>query len=150
MSGLIGGDDIPRAEHSLGNAITSTILLSVLIMVAGLAQAELWLRLIGASQTVLPYARDYLTIILVGIVFMTFAMAMNGLIRAEGNAHIPMIGMIIRAVLNIILDAIFIIPLEMGIKGAAPVTVISQLISVIYFMRYYLTGRAFSKFIKET
>jgi putative MATE family efflux protein len=77
--------------------------------------------------------------------FMAFAMALNNLIRAEGNARTPMIGMIIGAVLNIILDAIFIIPLDMGIRGAALATVISQLVSVLYFVRYYLSGKSFLK-----
>jgi len=145
ISRLIGARNVPRAERALGNALTSNIMLSVLIMAAGLSNADFWLRLMGASETILPYARDYMTIILIGMVFMTFAMASNGLIRAEGNARVPMTGMIIGAASNIILDAIFIIPLGMGIKGAALATVIAQLISVTYFVSYYLTGKSFLK-----
>jgi len=143
MSRLIGGGNIPRAEHTLGNAVTSTIALSALIMIIGLSNTDFWLRLMGASETILPYARDYMKIILIGMFFQTFAVALNSLIRAEGNARIPMAGMIIGAVLNIILDAIFIIPLGMGIRGAALATVIAQLISVVYFMSYYFTGKGF-------
>jgi len=145
ISRLIGAGKASRAEHALGNALTSNVILSVLIMTAGLSNVDFWLRLMGASETILPYARDYMTIILVGMVFMTFAMASNGLIRAEGNARVPMTGMIIGAGSNIILDAIFIIPLGMGIKGAALATVIAQLISVAYFMSYYFTGKSFLK-----
>jgi putative MATE family efflux protein len=145
ISRLIGADNVPRAEHALGNAITANIVLSVTLMAAGLANPDFWLRLMGSSETILPYARDYMTIILIGMFFMTFAMALNNLIRAEGNARIPMTGMIIGAVLNIILDAIFIIPLGMGIKGAALATVIAQLISVLYFMSYYFSRKSFLK-----
>lgn len=145
ISRLIGAGNVPRAKRVLGNALTTNIILSVLVMVAGLSNADFWLKLMGASETILPYARDYMTIILIGMVFKTFAMASNGLIRAEGNARVPMTGMIIGAVSNIILDAIFIIPLGMGIKGAALATVIAQLISVVYLMSYYFSGRSFLK-----
>jgi len=145
ISRLIGADNASKAERTLGNAITSTIVLSAIIMVVGLSNTDTWLRLMGASETILPYARDYMTIVLSGKVFPTFAMALNGLIRAEGNARVAMTGMIMGAILNIIFDAIFIIPLDMGVKGAALATVIAQLISVVYFMRYYFTGKSFLK-----
>ncbi|MFC2006873.1 MATE family efflux transporter [Chloroflexota bacterium] len=145
ISRLIGARNIPRAERALGNAFTSTIMLSAVIMIVGLANVDFWLRLMGSSETVLPYARDYMTIILIGTFFRTSAMTLNGLIRAEGNARVPMTGMIIGALLNIILDAIFIIPLGMGIKGAALATVVAQLVSVLYLISYYLAEKSFLK-----
>jgi putative MATE family efflux protein len=143
ISRLIGAGNNLRAEHALGNAITSTVVLSSIVMIVGLSNPDLWLRLMGASETVLPYARDYMTIILIGNVFRSFAMSQNALIRAEGNARVPMTGMIMGAGLNIALDAIFIIPLGMGIKGAATATVIAQVITSLYFLRYYLSGKSF-------
>jgi len=145
ISRLIGANNVPRAEHALGNAFSGTIIASAIIMIVCLSNVEFWVRLMGASETILPYARDYMTIILFGMFFMTFAMSMNTLIRAEGNARVPMIGMIIGAGSNIVLDAIFIIPLEMGVKGAALATVVAQLISTIYFLSYHLTGKSFLK-----
>jgi putative MATE family efflux protein len=145
ISRLIGADNVPRAEHALGNSITSTVVLSAVIMIVGLANVDFWLRLMGASETILPYARDYMTIILFGMFFQTYAMAISSLIRAEGNARIPMVGMILGAVLNIILDAVFIIQMGMGVAGAALATVIAQLISVVYFMSYYFYGKSFLK-----
>jgi len=139
----IGAGNIIRAERVLGNVITSTVILSLLLMATGLSDADFWLGLMGASEAVLPYARDYMTIILIGFLFQTEAMALNSMIRAEGNARVAMTGMIIGAVLNIILDAIFIIPLDMGIKGAALATMIAQLVSVAYLTGYYLSGRSF-------
>jgi putative MATE family efflux protein len=143
ISRLIGADNISRAEHALGNAFSGTIVLSAVLMIVGLSNTDFWLRLMGASETILPYARDYMTIILFGMFFQTFAMSMNTLIRAEGNARFPMIGMIIGAGLNIVLDAVFIIPLGMGIKGAALATVLAQLVSSVYFLSYHLTGKSF-------
>jgi putative MATE family efflux protein len=145
ISRLIGGGNPPRAERALGNAITSIVGLAAIITIAGLSATDFWLRLMGASETILPYARDYMSIILVGMVFRTFAMASNALIRSEGNARVPMTGMIIGAVANIILDAIFIIPLDMGIKGAALATVIAEVISAAYFTRYYFSSKSFLK-----
>ena len=124
ISRLIGADNVPRAEHALGNAFSGTIILSALVMIVGLSNPDFWLRLLGSSETILPYARDYFTIILYGMFFQTFAMSMNTLIRAEGNARVPMIGMIIGAGINLILDPIFIILLDMGVAGAAWATVI--------------------------
>lgn len=145
ISRSIGAGDIDKAERTLGNALTANIIFSVTLMVVCLAAPDFWLRLMGSSETILPYARDYMTIIIFGMFFMTFAMAMNNLIRSEGNARIPMIGMITGAVANIILDAVFIIPLGMGIQGAALATVLAQMISVAFFLRYYFAGKSFLK-----
>ncbi len=145
ISRLIGAGDISRSERALGNAITANIVLSAIITIVGLVNIDFWLSLMGSSETILPYARDYMAIILLGVAIPTFAMVLNGMVRAEGNARVAMIGMIIGAGLNIVLDAIFIIPLHMGIKGAALATVIAQLISVMYFLRYYLSGNSFLK-----
>jgi putative MATE family efflux protein len=145
ISRLIGGNNVPRAERALGNAVTPTIVLSAVIMIIGLSNTDFWLRLMGSSETILPYARDYMTIILIGNVVQTFAMTISMLITAEGNARVAMTGMITGAVANIILDAIFIIPLEMGVKGAAWATVLSQIISVTYLLSYYFRGKSFLK-----
>ena len=145
ISRSIGAGDLTKAERTLGNALTTNIVLSVIIMAAGLANPDFWLRLMRASETILPYARDFMTIILFGTVFSTLSMALNSLIRAEGNARVPMTGMIIGAILNIILCAVFIIPLDMGVRGSALATVIAQLISVLYFMSYFFGGKSFLK-----
>jgi putative MATE family efflux protein len=145
ISRLIGRGDNEKAERALGNAITSCVGLSVFIMIIGLANIDFWLKLVGASSTILPYSRDYLSIILIGMVPGTIAMSFNGWIRAEGNARVSMVGMIIGAGLNIIFDAIFIVGLRWGVSGAAWATVISQLISVLYFLSYFFTGKSFLK-----
>ncbi|MBN2238743.1 MAG: MATE family efflux transporter [Dehalococcoidales bacterium] len=143
ISRLIGSNNIKRAERALGNALCLNVLLSLIIMAAILIDADFWLRLIGSSESILPYGRDYLTFVIIGMVFQTFSMANNGLITSEGNAKVAMIGMVIGAGSNIVLDAIFIIPLGMGIKGAAIATSIAHLISAIYFLMYWLKGKGY-------
>ena len=145
ISRLLGAGKKDRAELALGNSISATFILSAVVLVVGLINPDFWLRLMGASESILPYAREYMVIILFGMVFMTLGMALNGLVRSEGNAKVAMVGVIIGAGLNIVLDAIFIISLDMGIKGAAWATVIAQFISVLYFARYYLSDKSHLK-----
>ena len=138
ISRALGARDFEKAERTLGNAILLAVILGVLIAIVGLSNSSFWLRLIGASETILPYARDYLDIILIGTVFRIFAMSASSLVRAEGNARVAMISMLIGAILNILLDAVFILALNMGIKGAAIATVLSQVVTSLYIIRYYL------------
>ncbi|MBA7681982.1 Multidrug export protein MepA [subsurface metagenome] len=138
ISRSLGARDFEKAERTLGNAILLAVILGVLIAIVGLSNSSFWLRLVGASETILPYAKDYLDIILLGTAFRIFAMGINQLVRAEGNARVAMISMLIGAILNILLDAVFIIALGMGIKGAAIATVLSQVVTTLYIIYYYL------------
>lgn len=142
ISRQLGAGDRKSAELTLGNCFTIAAIFSAVIVAGGYADVDFWLRLMGASDAILPYARDYMVYILAGLVFQIYCMALNGLIRAEGNARVPMIGMIISALVNILLDAVFIIWLGMGIKGAAIATVISELLSCAYLLGYYRRGSA--------
>ncbi len=143
ISRLIGAQNIDKAEKALGNALALNIMLSTIVMIVGLSNAEFWLKLVGASSTILPYAMDYMTFILIGMIFQTFSMANNNLITSEGNARVAMAGMVIGAGSNIVLDALFIIPLDMGIKGAAIATTIAHLISAVYYLNYWLRGKGY-------
>ncbi|HUT67197.1 MAG TPA: MATE family efflux transporter [Dehalococcoidales bacterium] len=145
LSRLLGVRDVARAERVLGNGVTISLILSAVVMVAILPFVDFWLRLIGASDAVLPFAREYLIIIISGAVFNILAMAFLSFARAEGNARVGMTAMILGAVLSIILDAIFIIWLKMGVRGAAFATIISQIAAFIYLLSYYLTGSSYLK-----
>jgi len=145
VSRLLGSGDKEGAELALGNGISLSILLGVLAMVAILPFIDFWLKLIGASEAVLPYAREYLFIIIIGSVFNILAMALLNYARAEGNARVGMTAMILGAGLNIILDAIFIVWLKMGVRGAAMGTVIGQTVSMVYLLAYYLSGSSYLK-----
>ncbi|MFC1906428.1 MATE family efflux transporter [Chloroflexota bacterium] len=137
ISRALGAADIDKAERTLGNSIFLVILLGILIPVIGLTNIGFWLRLLGASETILPYSRDYLEIILLSTVFQTFAMGISQLVRAEGNARVPMLSMLIGSGLNIVLDAVFILALDMGIRGAAIATMLSQITTSAYIVHYY-------------
>jgi putative MATE family efflux protein len=145
ISRLIGAGNMSGSQRALGNALVSAVFLSVILAIVGYANPDFWLRLMGASENILPYARDYMQLILVGLIFQTLGMTFSFLTRAEGNARVSMFGMIIGAVVNIALDALFIIALDMGIFGAALATVIAQIISILYYLSYYFSGKSLLK-----
>jgi putative MATE family efflux protein len=145
ISRLIGGSDHRGAERALGNSLTFSLLFSVILTAAVLPSLNYWLTLIGASTTVLPLASTYLTIIFAGTIIYITNNVLLMMVRAEGNTQVAMISLIIQSVLNIALDAIFIIPLGMGVGGAALATVISQAVSMVYILSYYLTGNSYLK-----
>jgi putative MATE family efflux protein len=143
ISRLIGRNDRTGAERALGNSISVGLLLALLLTAIVLPNIDYWAKLIGASEKVLPLAREYLLIVMSGAVFSVLSSTLMMHIRAEGNARVSMTTMIIAFGLNIIFDAIFIIPLKMGIGGAALATVISQLIATVYALSYYFTRKSY-------
>ncbi len=149
ISRLIGRGDRHAAEHTLGNGITFGIALSVVLMLMFLPFINFWLRLIGASDEVLPFARDYMTIMMAGAGFNVMSNALIGFARAEGNARVAMTAMIISSGLSILLDWIFIVQLGLGIKGAAMSTTISMAFATCYVLYYYLSGSAYLKIRKN-
>src|SRR4030043_1749490 len=145
MSRLIGGDDKSGAERALGNGIAAGVLLSVLMTIIVLPNINFWIKLIGASANVMPFAQDYLLIIMSGTIFNVLSNSLIFYVRSEGNARVAMTTMILAAGLNIVLDAVFMIPLGMGMKGAALATVISQGIAAAYVLIYYLSKSSYVK-----
>lgn len=140
ISRSLGAKDYRRADITLGNAISAILVLSLLVTVLGTIYIVPLLKLFGATDTILPFAYDYTRIILYGTIVFAFSMTVNNIVRAEGNAKVAMLTMVISAGLNIILDPIFIFGLGMGIKGAAIATVISQAVSAIYLVHYFSSG----------
>ncbi|MEN6324881.1 MAG: MATE family efflux transporter [Syntrophomonas sp.] len=133
------------AELIAGNALLLLIIISFALSIPGLLFITPLLQLFGASNDVLPYASDYLRIILLGAVLFGISLGLNNFIRAEGNPRTAMYTMLIGAVANIILDYCFIFMLGLGIKGAALATVIAQGISAVWVLHYFLWGRSFLK-----
>ena len=129
-----------EAELIMANGTVMLIGSSLVLTVIGLLFLDPLLVFFGASGSMLPYAREYMRIILWGAVFQGIGFGMNNFIRAEGNPKIAMFTMLISAVLNTILDPIFIFVFDMGISGAASATVISQAVSAIWVMYYFLYG----------
>ena len=138
ISRTLGASDIGKAERTLGNAIFYVLVLGVLFSAVGLANSTFWLRLVGASETVLPYAKEYFDIVFLSVTFRIGAMGISQLISAEGNARVSMISHVTAFAVNIVLDVVFIIYLGMGIKGAAIATVLAEATSFLYTFHYYL------------
>ena len=142
VSRNLGSGNRERAYKAAGNAFTVSIGFGLVVTILGYALLEPILHLFGAIPVLLEYAREYLSVILAGSAFITFAMATNNIVRAEGRATVAMLTMVLGAVANIILDPIFIFGLNMGIRGAALATVIAQFLSFCFLLFFYLSGRS--------
>lgn len=141
----LGQQKKEEAEHILGNALTLIILISITVTVVGLIFLEPMLLKFGASEATLPYAKQYITIILIGVVFQNVGFGLNNTIRSEGNPRIAMYTMLIGGILNTILDPIFIFVFHMGVRGAAIATVISQAVNTIWVLSYFFSGKSVLK-----
>jgi putative MATE family efflux protein len=142
ISRALGARNLARAENTLGNVISSALGLSIVVTAVILANSGFWMGVLGTTDTIAPYVNDYLTIIIWGAIFQVYAMSVNNTVRAEGNARVAMLTMVIGAVTNIGLDALFIMKLGLGVRGAAIATIIGQACSCIYLTRYYLAGNS--------
>ena len=137
ISGSLGEGNDARAERVLGNVIAAAAALGTCLA----ALAYLWmaplLRLSGADATILPSAREYMRVILLGAPFGTLSFVMNFSIRAEGRPHFAMATQVLGALSNIALDALFVWGLEWGVAGAAWGTILSQMISLLWVSSFY-------------
>lgn len=131
-----------EAEQILGNGTVLLIGQAFLLTLTGLTLLNPLLRLFGASDAILPYARSYLQIIVLGAVFQAVGFGLNAVIRGEGNPRVAMVTMLIGAVLNSILDPIFLFGFGWGMRGAAAATVLAQSASATWVLSYFLTGRS--------
>lgn len=142
----LGQNKKTEAEHILSNALILLIIISALITIIGLIFIEPLLRIFGASADVMPYAKQYVSIILLVTVLQNIGFGLNNVIRSEGNPKIAMTTMIIGGILNIILNPIFIFALNTGIRGSAIATAISQTVSSVWVLHYFLKGKSLLKF----
>ena len=141
----LGEQKKDEAEQIMGNAFVMLVALSLVITVLGLMFLDPLLKLFGASAAVLPYARAYMRIILLGSVFQSIGMGMNNFIRSEGNPRIAMVTMLIGAILNTILDPLFIFVFKWGIAGAAYATIISLAVSAAWVLYHFKYGKSVLK-----
>lgn len=137
------------AEKLIGNSLALSIIISIVIVIIGLMFSNKLLRVFGASDSTIGYAQDYINIIYFGTIFNLMGFSLNHSIRSDGNPRIAMFSMLIGAITNIVLDPIFIFGLNLGVKGAAIATVISQLVSCIWVISYFTTGKSYIKLRKE-
>lgn len=128
-----------EAEDIMGNSFILMIICGVVLTVLGLLWKRPLLYLLGASKITLPYAESYITIYLLGSVFVMIGLGMNSFINSQGFGGVGMLTVLLGAVMNIVLDPIFIFVLKLGVQGAAGATIISQGVSALWIMRF-LTG----------
>lgn len=136
----MGRGDKEKAPYYIGNAVSMLILCGLILCIISLVFLTPLLKAFGAPDEVLPYAKDYVSITAIGFPFMLLTTGGGHLIRADGNPRMTMICNLTGAVINTILDAIFVLGMNMGMKGAALATIIGQIISaaiVIVYMTNY-------------
>ncbi|MGL5355680.1 MAG: MATE family efflux transporter, partial [Cetobacterium sp.] len=127
------------AEKYLGNATSLALMIGIALSFFVITFMNLYIGTLGTSPITEPYARDYLTIVALGFPFLMVGYATNAAVRSDGNPKISMITLLLGAITNIILDPIFIFGLNLGVKGAAIATIISQMISAVWTVGYFLS-----------
>ncbi len=135
-----GEQNTEKAERIIGNSFTMLVICGVVITVCGLIFKRPLLYLFGASDATYPYASDYMTIYILGTVFVMVSLGLNQYINAQGFARVGMITIALGAGVNIVLDPVFIFALDMGVKGAALATIFSQFLSAMWVL-LFLTGK---------
>jgi putative MATE family efflux protein len=161
FSSLIGMGGAPRAaikmgekkdneaEEILANCLVLLIITSIALTVILLATGKKLLMMFGASSETIIYALDYLNIYVIGTIFVMITLGLNSFISTQGFAKISMYTVLIGAVINIVLDPILIFTFNMGVKGAAIATVISQACSAIWVIRFMLGKKTKLKIYKK-
>ena len=137
----LGEKDYRSANDVLANVILLNVLLGALVMAVGLYWLDPILYAFGASDVTITYAREYMEIILWGNILTHIYYGLNSMLRSIGHPKIAMYATIVAVVTNIILDPIFIFVLDMGVRGAALATMISQLVSVIIELVIFLNPK---------
>ncbi len=137
---FMGKGDLDGAEKTLGGCFTMQIGISVVLTAALLLWGRPLLLVFGASENTIQYAVDYLNVYAIGTIFVQLTLGLNAFITAQGFATMSMITVLIGAAVNIVLDPIFIFVLNLGVRGAALATVISQGISCVWVVRF-LNGK---------
>lgn len=144
----MGEGDYDAAEKIMGNCFTALITISIILTAVFTIWGKDMLMQFGASTSTIQYADQYLKIYVFGTIFVQLALGLNSFISTQGHAKFAMTTVLIGAVLNIVLDPIFIYVFDMGVRGAAIATVVSQAVSAIWVIRF-LTSQRSSLHIKR-
>ncbi len=137
------------AEQILGNSLMLILLFNVAVMTLFFVYLDAILLAFGATEKTLPYAREYLQIVLIGNVFISLCYSFNNMMRASGYPKKAMTTMLIGALLNIILDPIFIFVFDLGIAGVAWATVISMFVGMLFVMHHFVQENSLIRLRKE-
>jgi len=142
LSRLLGRGDREMANNAANTALYSSVIIGVLIIVFAAVFIRPILSMLGATDTIMPYALTYARIYVISCVFNVFNVTMNNIVASEGAAKTTMCALLLGAVLNIVLDPIFIYILDMGVAGAAIATAISQFVSTLVYLIYLLCKKS--------
>ncbi|AIY83349.1 MATE efflux family protein [Clostridium baratii str. Sullivan] len=145
----LGEGNRKEAEKYLGNAFIFSIIVALAIMVIGLSFINPILKIFGASSDTIIYAKEYISVILIGSVSCITGFTLNNIIRVDGSPKFAARTMILGCLINVILDPIFIFTFNMGIKGAAIATVLTQVIVFMVIIWYFLSNKSTMKLKRE-
>lgn len=137
ISRQLGRKETGNVNRTAGNGFLMIILISIFFSTLGLLFTDPIMLAFGSTSTILPYASDYGSIIFIGMLWFPFCVSSSNYLRAEGNARQAMTAMLLGLGINVVLDYIFIFPLNMGIKGAALATITGKFATFVYLMRYF-------------
>lgn len=149
LARALGEGNTTKAQKTFGNQIKLTVGFVLFFVLVGYIFQEQLLRVFGANDEIIPFAKKYFNILLLGLPFLGWAMMTNNVIRAEGKPKMAMLTMIIPAVSNIILDYILIYQFNMGITGAAIATSSGYILSGLYTLWFFVSGRNELKLIPD-
>ncbi|MCF0167531.1 MAG: polysaccharide biosynthesis C-terminal domain-containing protein, partial [Bacteroidales bacterium] len=149
ISMLLGQKNYKMANRVLGNVVMLNIAIGVIFSLLALLFLNPILYFFGASDVTISYAREYMTIILLGNIITHLYFGLNGVIRAAGHPRQAMAATILTVALNTVLDPIFIFVLDMGIKGAAIATVLAQTVSLIWVLKIFSNKDELLHFSRE-
>ena len=139
---FMGKGDPDSAERTLGGCFTLQIVVSLILTVLLLLFAEPMLMAFGASENTIGYAADYMSVYALGTIFVQLTLSMNAYITAQGFARTGMYTVLIGAVLNIVLDPLFIFVLNLGVRGAALATILSQGVSCVWVVSFLCSAKS--------
>lgn len=146
---MLGKKDSNTAEKILGNSFFSLIIVAIILTITILLFGEPILMIFGASENTVGYALDYLNIYAIGTIFVQITLGMNAFISTQGFAKTSMLTVAIGAIINIILDPILIFGFDMGVKGAALATILSQGVSCFWVIRFLTSEKTVLRIKKE-
>ena len=146
---FMGKKEPKEAEHILGNCFSLQVMISILLTIILFLWNREFLMAFGASENTIEYAVSYMNIYALGTIFVQLTLGMNAFITAQGFAKTGMLSVLIGAVANIILDPVFIFVFNMGVRGAALATILSQALSCIWVLHFLFGEKTFLKIKKE-
>ncbi len=145
----MGEKDNDGAEKIMSNSFSMLLILGIILTIGFMIFKEPILWAFGASDATIGFAKDYLTLYLLGTVFVQIALGMNPFINTQGFAKTGMITVMIGAAINIVLDPIFIFVFDMGVKGAALATIIAQIVSAVWILKFLFGEKSIIKIRKK-